>query len=237
MFGSIPTLQKEGSVEFAGLTLTFTSYDHYKGVTYLTIKDGEVVLVGGRNVKTDKAVTKAIVDAQKVQARNDARKAAKVAKAVAAGREECQICAGDWAMLKGLTSFHGYTRPGYGWLVGGCMGAEQLPFSKSCDVLKKYRKVVADYKADQEVALAKCVAGKIKSITIEVKCANYYNLAKKDRRTESKTLTKVDGRDFESAISGRIRDLEFSIRGAGDELERVDARLALWVVKYGKEGK
>lgn len=45
------------------------------------------------------------------------------------GRVECQVCEGHYTEEKNGTLWnHGYKRPGFGWLVGGCYGVGYKPF-------------------------------------------------------------------------------------------------------------
>lgn len=57
----------------------------------------------------------------------------------AAPRAECQICEGQWAIVAGGISIHGYTRPGCGFITGECMGSRCRPFPAT-DALQRYRR-------------------------------------------------------------------------------------------------
>lgn len=50
----------------------------------------------------------------------------------------CQICAGTQKIVRGKISLHGYQRPGIGFIIGNCFGAQQLPFEQSCDRLREW---------------------------------------------------------------------------------------------------
>lgn len=224
-------------------TLTLKSVTFYQGMndkghTYLTISDeAHGTLVSGRGVKTPKAVEKAVADALVVAARKDASKAAAkarhAAKDAAKGvvRDECQICEGAWVIEDGITSLHGYSRPGCGWLVGSCRGAKQLPYSKSCALLVDYRAGVEAYRAASAKEAATLRSGRVDSITIQVRCENFYNLAKRDRKYESKTLTEKDGAEFTKQVEIAAAKAESDVRHAEAELKRVDARIAAWVLR------
>lgn len=51
---------------------------------------------------------------------------------------QCQICEGDFKLANGRLVHHGYNRPGYGHIVGGCPGVGELPYEASCDAIKPY---------------------------------------------------------------------------------------------------
>ena len=56
----------------------------------------------------------------------------------------CQICEGEFKLAGGLMVHHGYKRPGYGHIVGDCMGVNELPYEKSAEVCKRYLALVQD---------------------------------------------------------------------------------------------
>lgn len=62
-----------------------------------------------------------------------AEKAARFLRAM-----HCQICERDILADLGMIAHHGYTRPGDGWQTSSCMGARELPFEVSRDVLGVY---------------------------------------------------------------------------------------------------
>ena len=47
----------------------------------------------------------------------------------------CQICERQIEANKGIIAHHGYTRPEQGWQTNSCMGARQLPYEKSRDLI------------------------------------------------------------------------------------------------------
>ncbi len=50
----------------------------------------------------------------------------------------CQICEGEFKVVNGCASTHGYKRPGHGYIVGRCGGAKHLPYESSCELIKSY---------------------------------------------------------------------------------------------------
>lgn len=49
----------------------------------------------------------------------------------------CQICVREIKAKHGVIAHHGYTRPEQGWQTDSCIGARQLPYEKSRDVIPK----------------------------------------------------------------------------------------------------
>lgn len=67
-----------------------------------------------------------------------------------ARRCECQVCErGQMTDRGGRLVNHGYQRPGFGWLVGGCGGVGYLPFPET-DALERYLPRVVAYAEAQE---------------------------------------------------------------------------------------
>lgn len=67
-----------------------------------------------------------------------------------ARRCECQVCERmQMADRRARLVNHGYTRPGYGWLVGGCYGVGCEPFPAT-DALERYLPGVVAYAEAQE---------------------------------------------------------------------------------------
>lgn len=58
-------------------------------------------------------------------------------EAIALGKEmyTCQICERLIRAKAGILAHHGYKRPGDGWQTESCMGARNLPYEVSCDML------------------------------------------------------------------------------------------------------
>lgn len=48
---------------------------------------------------------------------------------------QCQICEREIKSKKGLIAHHGYKRPEQGWQTDSCIGARQLPYEKSKDII------------------------------------------------------------------------------------------------------
>ena len=46
-------------------------------------------------------------------------------------KDECQVCSKTQSVRDGTLVNHGYTRPGWGWIVGGCPGVHHRPFPET----------------------------------------------------------------------------------------------------------
>lgn len=64
-------------------------------------------------------------------------------------RDECQVCGRNQAVRNNRIAKHGYTRPGIGWLVGGCPGSGHAPFPAH-NVLVDSIERATRYAVDQE---------------------------------------------------------------------------------------
>ena len=229
-------------------TVEKREYDFTTGPTYFVRLTGSDECITSKFCKTDRAVAKLVEKARAIVARKAAQKAAtaerRAAKDAAKGvvRDECQICSGSWVIENGITSLHGYTRPGHGWLVGSCMGARELPFSKSCEVLKRYRESVVAYAATVADSIAEGKAGRYATITRTEK--RYSRERYMMSRPETVTVVYTKGqpmpagsdfekRGFEELVKLTIANLESDERHAKAEIKRVDERLALWLSKFG----
>lgn len=65
-------------------------------------------------------------------------------------RGTCQRCGGSVAVVNGVLAHHGYTRPGYGYILGDCMGTNREPAEKSVDLAKSLRAVALEDAANME---------------------------------------------------------------------------------------
>lgn len=70
----------------------------------------------------------------------------------------CQICGRAILANTGFIANHGYTRPGQGWQTASCMGAQELPFEVSSDVLPPAIASVTAHIGRTEVTLADWLA-------------------------------------------------------------------------------
>lgn len=68
----------------------------------------------------------------------------------------CQGCFGSYALTSDQhLVHHGYTRPGYGYIVGDCVGTGHEPYELSCETSKEWRQKIAEFfLPNQELHLA-----------------------------------------------------------------------------------
>lgn len=78
----------------------------------------------------------------------------------------CQICSGVQKMNRGKMVNHGFTRPGYGYIVGNCFGVNALPYEKSSDTCTSYIDVLKDYLNTTEHTIARLKGPSTKSLRV-----------------------------------------------------------------------
>lgn len=66
----------------------------------------------------------------------------------------CQICERTCAVVGGKISTHGYSRPGWGFIVGECRGSRRLPWEVSCDAVGEWIAELRRLLTNTEAALA-----------------------------------------------------------------------------------
>lgn len=74
-------------------------------------------------------------------------------------RGTCQRCAGSVAVVNGVLAHHGYTRPGWGSIVGDCIGVNRKPAEHSIDFAKDLRTSTLEHAAKMETRAAEIEAG------------------------------------------------------------------------------
>lgn len=145
----------------------------------------------------------------------------------------CQICERTCKLPKGMTSLHGYKRPGCGWINGSCPGAYELPYEQSCDKLKWYlAEILLARRTHLTEQLAQLTDGSMMEITIV--------RHKRGTRNETEVVTYRRGElvtnewgcqvdEFAWAVRGRISNIESELRySLAREIERVTKRIAAW---------
>lgn len=73
-------------------------------------------------------------------------------------RGTCQACGGSVAIVNGLTSHHGYERPGYGYMVGGCVGVRELAAEKDLTIATRRHDAALVFAGNCESEAAKIEA-------------------------------------------------------------------------------
>lgn len=151
-------------------------------------------------------------------------------------RAECQICEGTFACHNGCLGHHGYKRPGWGFIVGDCMGVDHKPFPAT-DALVKYRESLKNYIEGRKNAIKHLEEAETLGYT--------YNLGpswEKNVKTHTINLTKdfkggfypdpLPGNgnrmylpSFEEHKKYEIEKVEMDLKHAKHDLKRVEARI------------
>lgn len=71
----------------------------------------------------------------------------------------CPVCANDFKVRTGLLVHHGYRRPGFGHIVGDCLGALRTPHETSDELAAEYRDVLSGW-LQQDVEKLKFLSSK-----------------------------------------------------------------------------
>ena len=72
----------------------------------------------------------------------------------------CQICGREIKSKSGVIAHHGYTRPEIGWQTDSCMGARQLSYEKSRDVIPKAIQSIKNFIGLKEAEIEEIKKGK-----------------------------------------------------------------------------
>jgi hypothetical protein len=180
--------------------------------------------------------------------------AKKAKKSAGVGMCECQVCAAQVALVRGKTSLHGYSRPGFGFIVGSCRGAQELPFEVSCSILAKWIDEMRAMRATAERMLAHLPNRETFAVDVKKLLPGYtrvldetgrditaqanqykevYEWRKATRGVPSGYVMEredVDASDprFSSAREAERSELTNRIHALTQEIERQSARLASW---------
>ena len=144
-------------------------------------------------------------------------------------RDECQICERQQALdANGRLVHHGYKRPGWGCIIGDCMGVGHLPYPAT-DALVRYLAVVKNY-------IAKCEADLVALPDVTELPFHWKEWV--DRKQVDRATMIVKGEplprcgnycvpDFDNLLKVRKANLENEISFASREQARVEARIAM----------
>jgi hypothetical protein len=171
------------------------------------------------------------------------------------GRDECQVCERKQALNKhGTLVNHGYQRPGWGYLEGGCAGVKHKPFPET-DALEAYIPHVKHHKARVERDLKEApgletLRVKDERLSHRGEFLDLYPLTKEEAKefarlnkllydddaTEDSGARTALYRQYSPLDSQRdnwerhlrfyVHDLETDLRYTKEEVKRVSARIA-----------
>lgn len=143
-------------------------------------------------------------------------------------RAECQICEGVQALdANGCLGHHGYTRPGFGWIEGDCMGVKHKPYPAT-DALERYLAFVQEH-LDMSTARLAALP------TCEELTYRYEIGWNRNRQFKTATIRKGDTRryddgghpipEFDDHLRDAILETEADIERTSREVERVTKRI------------
>lgn len=124
----------------------------------------------------------------------------------------CQICEREIKSRFGLIAHHGYRRPESGWQTESCIGARNLPYEESRDVIPKALIVIENFI-------------KLKELQIE--------LIKKDNPPVPfiRTTISSDNPMYKVRQEEHINRLGYEIKIALRDKERLQKRYDNWIKK------
>lgn len=151
-------------------------------------------------------------------------------------RDECQVCAGTYALdATGKLGHHGYERPGCGWIVGDCAGVREKPFPAT-DALERWLARVESQRKDTRASL--------KALPERTEITERFMEYNTETRKRDKVVVKVAKKpagpvktleqvrylggpwcEWWTAFNRRERDLTQTIEMMTKEIERVTARI------------
>ncbi len=121
----------------------------------------------------------------------------------------CQICGREIKSKSGIIAHHGYTRPNIGWQTESCMGARELSYEKSRDVIPKAIQSIKNF-----IGLRKSEIKEVEKGEIAVPFFR--------GKVESNHPTyKLRQREY-------IEKLNYDIKMANKEIERLQKRYDEW---------
>lgn len=141
----------------------------------------------------------------------------------------CQICEGEHKLttdaFPSLGIFgqqhkvvhHGYKRPGHGSIEGDCAGVGEVPFEVSCEATKRYRDSVAAGRALQILRLAALRSGEVTELHV-----------RSWQRGAPVEIIRVGDDMWPRELASKIREVEYEIGQADEEIKRLDAMVARW---------
>lgn len=140
----------------------------------------------------------------------------------------CQVCGRAIGAEHGKLAHHGYTRPGNGYQTASCMGARELPFEVSRDVLTFYIEAVRGQLADGQARLEQPQNGQPTIVRIERKYDNGRAVYINGAYVTHPVAYEPDHRDYERLRGIEIAMQESEIRQLNAEVIRQTARWNGW---------
>ena len=124
---------------------------------------------------------------------------------------QCQICGREIKDKLGVIAHHGYTRPEQGWQTNSCMGARNLSYEKSRDVIPQAIKSVQLFIESKKHLIEQVKTGKVAVPSIL-----------------GKNLIEPIDKFYSIRQNEYLTKLEYEIKSAVREIERLQKRYDDW---------
>lgn len=128
----------------------------------------------------------------------------------------CPVCNGDYKAPDGLLALHGYKRPGFGYIIGDCMGAHKRPHEVSDELARAYLEILKRMEQDLQLALRDL------PLRTEIREVSPFP-GRPDR-----VYTPADGYTWERELENLGRRLQYKLDGLKFEQGRVQHLVDTW---------
>lgn len=142
----------------------------------------------------------------------------------------CQICGRPIKAKNGIIAHHGYKRPDYGWQTQSCMGARNLPYEVSCDVIPVAIESLKTYLFNERNRLNNLMTNppeELQRSEFTGKEGRHMVTHKKKAGFNPNDLCGYNG--YESAFSSLKYEIERNIKSADKNIEYLEERLRNWL--------
>lgn len=134
----------------------------------------------------------------------------------------CQICEGEFKLHGELMVHHGFKRPGDGYIHGDCFGVNELPYERSCELVKDYVSALRTRREAVGNELRQLKAGTVTHFVTT-------------RRTTwgppvllTRSVFVTDPYVWSTELEQRVSRVEAEIRNLEFDIRRCDKRIAVW---------
>lgn len=132
-----------------------------------------------------------------------------------------------------LISLHGYTRPGFGWIVGECRGAHKVAFEISCEATKDWRNELENVHLPGHVAeLERLNSGTVESLPYRKHVSGYGSKSVFENVQITRGTAQVYGYrsvpSFDQLLASEIRTAQRIIAQIRETVADLDKRIAAW---------
>ncbi len=128
-------------------------------------------------------------------------------------KNQCQVCGREIKSKSGIIAHHGYTRPEHGWQTDSCIGARNLPYEKSRDVIPKAIGSIKLFIENQKRIISNVSEGKVSIPNVL-----------------GKSLVQPTNRFYKIRQGEYLAKLEYGIKTANREVERLQKRYDEWKI-------